>query len=296
MEHISLKSSIKDLDKLSFSEYTEWLDHLIKLNSQCALFYYVHIKAYINQYRSKLGFKEYIYLEKLFSVCLEMKLISEAENILFRFKSFFGSNETKIERLEADFIQTTQIKQEDEENNPIQTSLSIYKKLFKANQHDKISLKNYLYLSKIQFSYDELRKYIDLCNEYLKNYMDDVEIWQELAEVYIQTVNYSKAIFCLEEVILHSPNDYLTYIKIGDLLNSLNNTESSSQALKYYCKSINIQPTNRAFWGIIFIGNIYNKSTKPIEGQLKSCIEIAIKNIEKEYSNGYVEKLYGKLI
>ena len=285
MEHISLQNSIVKLDSLSYEEYSQWIDRIIKLNSQSALFYYVHLTNYIQKYETTLGLKKYVYLEKLFYSALELKLLAHSAMILKNFATFFGKNEPKILMLQADMVQIT----EDTEEN----ALSTYSKLFTENQHDRINLKNYIYLKKKDYVYSDLKLYIDLLNEYLKICMDDAEIWQELADIYILTMNYNKAIFCLEEVILHTPNNYLLYIKIGDMLNSFNNTEASSQALKYYAKSILIKPSPRAYWGIIFIENIYKKYKKPIDGQLKSSINIAHEYLNKLYPVGYIEKLYG---
>ncbi len=285
MEHISLQNSIVKLDSLSYEEYSQWIDRIIKLNSQSALFYYVHLTNYIQKYETTLGLKKYVYLEKLFYSALELKLLAHSAMILKNFATFFGKNEPKILMLQADMVQIT----EDTEEN----ALSTYSKLFTENQHDRINLKNYIYLKKKDYVYSDLKLYIDLLNEYLKICMDDAEIWQELADIYILTMNYNKAIFCLEEVILHTPNNYLLYIKIGDMLNSFNNTEASSQALKYYAKSILIKPSPRAYWGIIFIENLYKKYKKPIDGQLKSSINIAHEYLNKLYPVGYIEKLYG---
>ena len=285
MEHISLQDSITKLETLSYDDYSQWIDRIIKLNTQSALFYYVHLTNYVQKYESTLGLKKYVYLEKLFYSALELKLLAHSAMILKNFATFFGKNEPKILMLQADMIQIT----DDTEEN----ALSTYSKLFTENQHDRINLKNYIYLKKKDYVYSDLKLYIDLLNEYLKVCMDDAEIWQELADVYISTMNYNKAIFCLEEVLLHTPNNYLLYIKIGDMLNSFNNTDASNQALKYYAKSILIKPSPRAYWGIIFIENIFKKYKKTIDGQLKSSIDIAHSYLNKLYPVGYVEKLYG---
>jgi tetratricopeptide (TPR) repeat protein len=125
--------------------------------------------------------------------------------------------------------------------------------------------------------------------------MDDVDVWYELADLYISTLNYNKAIFCLEEVLLHYPNNYEIYIKIGDLLNSFNNTESAGPALKYYSKSILLKPTPRAFWGIIQIGNIYSKFKKPLDDNLKKLIKISIINLKNSYSISMIEALTSQI-
>jgi ER membrane protein complex subunit 2 len=39
--------------------------------------------------------------------------------------------------------------------------------------------------------------------------MADQEAWLELADLYISQQDWNKAAFCLEELILHNPNNHL---------------------------------------------------------------------------------------
>jgi ER membrane protein complex subunit 2 len=39
--------------------------------------------------------------------------------------------------------------------------------------------------------------------------MADQEAWLELADLYISQQEWNKAAFCLEELILHNPNNHL---------------------------------------------------------------------------------------
>lgn len=301
MSEISLSNSLQDVNNFSFNKYSDFIEYSLKTNNQSTIFYYVHLNNFINKFNSKLGLNIYIYLEKLFKVTLELKLIQESQEILNKLKLYLGNKERKIQRMEADLLQVTQTKINDNaldnEVTPTNYSISIYRSLYKANQNDTLNLKNYIYLKKSSYSYDEMNKYIELLNEYLSVYMDDVEIWQELSDVYVSTSNFNKAIFCLEEILLYYPNDYTIYLKIADLFNSFNNLELSQQSLKYYCKSININPTNRAFWGIVYIAYIFNKSKKSIVeyDKLYKCFKIAENKINKSYGYNIVKDLYGDL-
>lgn len=292
MEHINLSSSLSLMNNKSEEEYTLWLEQVIKINKQTSLFYFIHISNFLQKYSSSLGIKSLVYLEKQFYFSLDLKLLDWSEKILNNLKSVFSNEETKIKRMEADLIQITQTKDIESENLcPLEDAINAYKRLIKENQHDQISLKNYLALVKSTVTLDDIRTLIDLMNEYLKVFMDDAEVWYDLADIYISTLNYNKAIFCLEEVVLHNPNDYSVYIKIGDLLNSFNNTESSGIALKYYCKSILIKPTPRAFWGIIYIKNIFSKYKKPTDESMNKSFKIASENLKRFYPKGYAEEL-----
>lgn len=284
----NIKDSLNKINKFSFEDHIEWLDNKIKQNNESKLFYFCYINQFLEKYNSKLSQKKYIYLEKLYEISIDLKLIKFSSSILSSFKSYFGSNNEKIKHLDANLMEIS--------NKDLNIALSIYSNLFKNNQYSQRDLKDYIYLKKLDFSYCDLRGYIDILNEYLKVYCDDVEIWEELAEIYISTLNYQKAIFCLEEIILFTPHDYLLYLRIGELLNSLNSVESSLQALDYYSKSILIRPTLKAFWGIIYIENIFKKFSKPLTDNLRTCINIAKKQLEIIYKKNGNEYIVSNII
>lgn len=292
MEPLAYSTSIAELNKLSFEDYQLWLDNAFKLNQQSSLFYFIHISTFLEKFSNKLGISRFAYVEKQFFYALELKLLDWAERLLNNMMEIFGPKEPKIVRMQADFIQCKQTKNDDpESSSPLEESLEIYRKLIKENQNDRASLKSYLTLIKTTVSMENIRTYINYLNEYVKVFMDDVEVWNELAELYITTLNYNKAIFCLEEVLLHFPNNYLVYIKIGDLLNSFNDSESAKQALKYYCKSIIIRPTPRAFWGIVYIVNTLVKYKEKVDGKLISCLKIATENLKHSYPRSLLDDL-----
>jgi len=177
-----------------------------------------------------------------------------AKAILIEIKSEFGK-ESKIKRLEAQFLESSN------DVAYIDKAVNTYRNLIQSNIEDRTSIKRYLMMSKISLDTDNLKMNIEKWNEYLKVYMDDVDAWHELSDIYIQAGNYIKAIYCLEEVILHHPNNVKYYIKIGDLFcNFNNNADAATSAIKYYSQSILFKPTPRAFWGLLYAINIILKN------------------------------------
>ena len=295
MEHISLGRSKEAVNKFNFEEHQNWLDNVLSLNKQSSLFYFIHISDFLQIYATKLGIKKLVYIEKQFYFALDLKLIDWAEALYKHLSDALGEKETKVLRYKGDLTQiyyASEVSTDSE--GPIERSLSTYKRLIKENQNDCKSIKAYLSLIKSTCGTEELKTLVDYYNEYLKVYMDDVEIWSELADIYISTLNYNKAIFCLEEVLIHSPNNFQIYIKIGDLLASFNNTESATQALKYYSRSILLKPTPRAFWGIVFIANIFVKYKKPMDDSLKKLLKISNENLKNYYPPSLLEDLVPK--
>ena len=64
-----------------------------------------------------------------------------------------------------------------------------------------------------------MKEYITELNDYLKTYQADHEAWLELCEAYLNEAEYSKAVFCLEELILMYPHNHVYYQRYGDVRN-----------------------------------------------------------------------------
>ena len=188
--------------------------------------------------------------------------------------------EPKIRRLEAQFMESN--------NDPayLEKSINSYRNLIQSNVEDRTSLKRYIMMTKISLDTDNLKKTVEMWNEYLKVYMDDIDAWNELSDIYIQTNNYVRAIFCLEEVILHHPNNIKYYIKIADLFCSFtNNVDAATNAIKYYSQSILFKPTPRAFWGLLYALNIILKNKKSLDDKMKNLVKISYINLRNFYKN-----------
>ena len=272
-DKLNTGESLEYFNSKSFDIYREWLDTNMKLGKNSSILNFLHLSNFIKKFSTTLGVARFFYLEKLFYVTIELKLPSVAREVWNKFVAEFGK-EAKVVRMEAQLLEI--------EN--MQGALTLYKKLVVHNQEDRISLKKFIGFIKPIYS-ENLKKYVDLWNEYLKVYMDDYDAWFELSDVYLQTSNYSKAIFCLEEVLLHLPNNYEIYTKIGDILCTLNNSESAINAIKYYSQSILIKPNPRSFWGIVFAVNIISRSNKMLDQKTKNLLKIANVNLENFYKD-----------
>lgn len=281
MENIN--KSIDSCNRKSFEEYKEWLDMSLKLGNNTTLFFFLHIQNFLKHYSSTLSYQKHFYLEKLFYFSLELKILDISRKILKEMKSEFG-NEPKLKRMEAQLLEN-----DNKSDDSVAMANNIYKNLIRYNQEDRSTLKRYLVFLKAQYDFEGLKKYAELWNEYLKVYMDDFEAWSELSDIYILNSNFNQAIFCLEEVLLHTPNNYTIYTKIGDMLSSFNNTDSAGKALKYYSQSIMIKPTPRAFWGIIHTTNVLFKTNKTLEPKIKQLFKIAKIQLANFYENSPIK-------
>ena len=276
MSTSTVQKSIEYWNKKSFNEYKDFLEKAIKLNNKSSIFMYTHLDNFLAKYKSSLGYDGYPFLEKLFYISLELKRYETANQIINSIYKDFGG-EKKIIRMIAE-------KNELDPKSDISLSLEKYKQLMLFNQEDKESIKRYLMFMKFNLKTEDIKGYIDKWNEYLKVYMDDEEAWNELAEVYLMCNNYSKAIYCLEELLLHNPMNYLTYMKIGDIYASLGNTDACKNGLKYYSQAALITPTPKAFLGIAHCVNCIYKVEKKLDDQTKALVRIAKTQIKNMYA------------
>jgi tetratricopeptide (TPR) repeat protein len=66
-------------------------------------------------------------------------------------------------------------------------------------------------------SVNKIKEYINELNDYLKTYQADHEAWLELSEAYLNELEYAKAAFCLEELILMYPHNHVYYQRYADV-------------------------------------------------------------------------------
>ena len=280
MSTSSLQSSIDYWNRKSFNEYKEYLEKEIQLNKETAIFLYQHIENFLSKYKRSLGQDAFAFLEPQFYLAMELKNYQKARDIMnVIYKEYKG--EMKVFRILS-------AKNELDPKGDVDVSVKKYKELMLLNEEDRNSIKRYLLFTKFGLKMDdptEVSDYIAKWNEYLKAYMDDIDGWNELAEIYLQCNNYNKAIYSLEELILHNPNDYRTMTRIGDIYASMGNTDSMKTALKYYSQSILIQETPRAFFGMSHCLNGILKVEKKLDDKMKSLVKISKAKIKEFYKN-----------
>ena len=310
MSHI--EQSISNWNKHSLEEYKEWLFKQIKTNNGSTIFLKNHIQNFMSKYKNHIGIEENFLYKKLFFINLELKNYKESYNILIKLIKDFGrerkllrmyGEESEIDPKGGD-IPMRQYKsmmindQNDNESikkyiyfmklsmdlNPMRQ----YKSMMINDQNDNESIKKYIYFMKLSMDLNDkqsINDYIELWNLYLDAYMNDPEAYNELAQVYLMVNEYDKAIFCLEELLLHNQNDYKTLNKIGDIYCSKNNSADAKTAIKFYSRSILINPTPRAFFGIQNCCSIIIKKEKKLDESNQKLMDISKKELTKFYEN-----------
>ncbi|TGZ52208.1 ER membrane protein complex subunit 2 [Temnothorax longispinosus] len=142
--------------------------------------------------------------------------------------------------------------------------------------------------------------------EYLKRFMSDQEAWHELCDLYLQEQEYSKAAYCMEELILHNPHSHLIYQRYAEIKYSQGGFENMELAKAYFCQAAKLNPNNiRALYGLLLTTNNIATSPKCPSTKKKEAMKLsewASKQIEKQYESKVlnediknVERLLGQL-
>ena len=270
-----IELSINKWNKRSYQDYKEWLFKEIRTNQQPAIFLKMHIENFLSKYKKNLGIEENVLLKKLFFIYLELKNFQPALNIVIKLIKQFGKDR-----------QLLRMYGEESEIDPKGGDIPLrqYKSMMLNDQNDKESIKKYIMFMKSSVDLrnkQTINDYIELWNQYLEVFMNDPDGYNELSQVYLMVNEYDKAAFCLEELLLHSPNDYKILNKLGDIYASKNNVEDAKTAINFYSRSILIYPTARAFFGILNCASIIKK----LDDKIKQLVNISKTELSKMYAD-----------
>ena len=274
-EFSEIQSSIDKWNKRSFQDYKDWLFKEIKSNQEPAVFLKKHIENFLSKYKKQIGIEENILLKKLFFINLELKNFKPALDILIKLIKDFGKDR-----------QLLRMYGEESEIDPKggEIPLRQYKTMMLNDQNDRESIKKYIMFMKLSVDLSNkqtINDYIELWNQYLEVYMNDPDGYNELSQVYLMVNEYDKAAFCLEELLLHNPNEYKVLNKLGDIYTSKNNVEDAKTAINFYSRSILINPTPRAYFGILNCASIIKK----LDEKIKKLVNISKTELSKMYEN-----------
>jgi tetratricopeptide (TPR) repeat protein len=112
-------------------------------------------------------------------------------------------------------------------------------------------------------SQNKTQDYIEELNDYLQTYQADHESWLELSEAYLNELDYAKAAFCMEELILISPHNHLYHQRYADIKYSQGQFEL---ARSYYSYALKLNPNNvRALYGLLLTTSNLKSSQKSKE-------------------------------
>lgn len=166
---------------------------------------------------------------------------------------------------------------------------NLYQELLKANAEDYPA---YRRLAAFFRDVEQSDESIDMINQLLNINMADTQAWLELAEMYSAKMNFQKASFCFEEVLVQQPSNYIYNLKYAEFLYSLGGGDNLILARKYFSKAVQLNNNT---------GNPAiqqsNRSTRAIFGLLETCtrLESMSKKYQDEVNQDLIEMCKEKL-
>lgn len=94
--------------------------------------------------------------------------------------------------------------------------------------------------------------------------MADQEAWHELCNLYLSEGDYNKAVFCMEEVLLHNPYSHLIHQRVADIRYTIGGLDNIEIAKSYYAQAVKLNGNNlRALHGLYLVSSsiIYIRRT-----------------------------------
>ncbi|CAD8100731.1 unnamed protein product [Paramecium primaurelia] len=216
-----------------------------------------------------------VLLQELFYLSIDMQLIHTSDQVLKVLLKKFPTSE-KVQRLKGYLLEANE-----EDDN----ALVVYEKMLSENLMDQNTRKRKIALQRRQNNVDQA---IALLNSFLTSFPNDAEAWLELSDIYLEHLNYSKAQFCLEEVLLLNTQDLHLAIKLAEVNYS---NQNYTQAKNYYCFVLSKNPNEpRCLWGLL-----QALRKKKREGNDKELGTIVIQALQKIYKQQPIKYPFEKV-
>lgn len=105
----------------------------------------------------------------------------------------------------------------------------------------------------MEISRGNLTGALDACRSFLDLYCNDVEVWQQYANLALQGGLYKLAAFGLEEVMMAMPQHIMAMTRYADVQYSLGKEPAIRTAVTYYGRVIEVTDgeCTRALYGVI---------------------------------------------
>jgi len=226
----------------------------------------------LKKFRGRLGDDYYIILEELFYAALDCQKLDFALQCFDNLRAKFGNNTPKVQKMLATYLESTG----DEKTDSTLDGLIAENPLNLEARKRKIAF--------LRGEGEKVQAIIEL-NKYLDENMVDKEAWLELADIYLENLDYPKALYCFEQVILLAPKNFHYYVKAAELLYTIGGTENLVNARQYYSLVIASQPKNaQALYGLLQTCKTIEKSKKG-DARNKTLLELTFKALKKLYSD-----------
>lgn len=146
-------------------------------------------------------------------------------------------------------------------------AMADYDEILKEDPHNLLALRRQVAVSRARGRHADAAKRLV---EYLNTFCSDTEAWLMLAELYLIGQQYKRAAFCMEELILINPMNYIYHIRAGEICYTLGTAAHGGShdqlltARKYFAHTLELKPEAnlRALYGMLLACSVMGNSTK----------------------------------
>lgn len=185
----------------------------------------------IQNFKGRLGDDYYLIIEDIFYAALECQQFDTATLMLTKLKDRF-ENAPRVVKLHG--IYQEAVGEED-------GAEKIYDHLLSENPLNIDAHKRKIALLRTA---DRVPEAINELNKLLEENMCDKEAWLELADIYLEKLNYQRALFCYEQVCLLSPKNMHYFVKCAEILYTIGGTANLTLARNYYSFALYFDENN----------------------------------------------------
>ena len=192
----------------------------------------------LKDYSSKLGDEIWVLLEQVCIASFDCNRLQLAERCLEALEKQFPKSK-RVMKLRGMLYEV---------QGRYDVASRIYDELLEADPANLQVRKRKIAMLKEQ---NKIEETIAQLNEYLGDFLGDQEAWMELCELYIRQQEFSKAAFCMEELILSHPHNHLYHQRYAEIHYTIGHQENMQRAKKYFAQALKLDPNNvRALYGL----------------------------------------------
>jgi len=252
---------LMDIKEISYTEKRDTLRRFRDQGTRHSILTYKLAKSLLESSETKLGDERWDVTEQIFYACIDMGNNDLAEKYLQKLTEQFPDSK-RVSRL-GGILQ--------EADGDVEDAEEVYKENIKADPTDAASTKRIISLYKAQGKTAEAVKEL---NKYLQIFQCDVESWMELAEIYLADLEYEKAAFCYEELILLNPANFLIHQRYAETRATIGGLDNYLIAKTYFCQAARLSGnvSNRALWGIVSVSEQLRSMKGVSQTQKDECL------------------------
>jgi len=231
----------------------------------------------VGAHSSKLGDEKWMILEQVFIAALDIHNYDIADDVMYELKTRFPHSE-RVRYLQVLRLQARE---------KFDEALKLLDAMIGKDNTNSQAYKRRIAILKSQGKTSEAIKEL---TEYLEKFMSDQEAWSELCDLYLSEAEYTRAVFCAEELILHNPHCYFVHQRVADIRYTMGGIENLKMAVSHYSHALKLNADSmRALFGLLLASSSLATNQR-VPAQEKKDYGQLMSWAAKEVSNRYEMK------